>query len=154
MSEYKRPISLMDFEIAVHDLPDQELGSILENLHVSISRLIQSNELMQSLMDKEKKKIEKTHIAEGEVAGEEKEDDGDDNDDEFDTPTKDDIKIYLDSISENGVVIENQQARCRIIENELELRNLPSSRPQDTQHRSSQNSNDVQISTDNEQIAL
>ena len=144
----------MDFEIAVHDLPDQELGSILENLHVSISRLIQSNELMQSLMDKEKKKIEKTHIAEGEVAGEEEEDDGDDNDDEFDTPTKDDIKIYLDSISENGVVIENQQARCRIIENELELRNLPSSRPQDTQHRSSQNSNDVQISTDNEQIAL
>lgn len=147
MSEYKRPISLMDFEIAVHDLPDQELGSILEKLHVSISRLIQSNELMRSLMDKEKKKSE--NIAEGEVAGED-----DDDDDEFDTPTKDDIKIYLDSISENGMVIENQQARCRIIENELELRNLPSSRPQDTQHRSSQNSNDVQISTDNEQIAL
>lgn len=146
MSVYKRPISLMDFEIAVHDLSDQELGSILEKLHVSISRLIQSNELMQSLMDKEKKKCEETHIADGEVAEE---------DDEFDTPTKDDIKIYRDSISENEVVIENQRARCRIIENELELRNLPSSRPQDAQHyRSLQNSNDVPISTDNEQIAL
>lgn len=153
MSEYKRPISLIDFEVAVRELSDEELSTILGKLHVSISRLVQSNELMQKLMDKEKKKSENLHLSEEIVLedGQEAEEDADSDGDEFDTPTKEDIQIYIDSISENKLVIDNQKARCHIIENELELRHLPKSQPQMGQETGHRSTNDLMISTDNDQ---
>lgn len=153
MSEYKRPISLIDFEVAVRELSDEELSTILGKLHVSISRLVQSNELMQKLMDKEKKKSENLHLSEEIVLedGQEAEEDPDSDGDEFDTPTKEDIQIYIDSISENALVIDNQKARCHIIKDELEMRHLPKSQPQMSQETGHHSANNLMISTDNDQ---
>lgn len=112
MSEYKQAISLVDFQLAIKDSSDEQLHIILGKLQTSIGRLIESNELMQRLMNKEKKEKAESRSE-------------DDEDDEFDPVTDHDIKIYCESIKENELVIENQKDRCQIIEEELNIRNLP-----------------------------
>lgn len=106
MSEYKRPISLVDFEIAIKDISDEELKLINKKLEVSIRRLQESNELMENLMDKEKRETLLNQ------------------DNEFEIPTDEDIKIYKDSINENKNVIENQNSRCKLIADELQNRGI------------------------------
>lgn len=112
MSEYKQAISLVDFQLAIKDSGDEQLQTILEKLITSISRLEESNQLMRKLMNKEQKEKKEGSGSEGE-------------EDEFNPVTDDDIKIYKESIKENEFVIQNQQDRCRIIEEELGIRNLP-----------------------------
>ncbi|TID21145.1 hypothetical protein CANINC_003425 [Pichia inconspicua] len=111
MSEYKQAISLVDFQLAIKDSSDEQLHSILQKLQTSISRLEESNQLMEKLMNKEQR--EKV------VSGSE------DDEDEFNPITDEDIKIYTESIRENKFVIQNQKDRCKIIEEELNVRNLP-----------------------------
>lgn len=144
MSEYKQAISLVDFELAIRDSSDEQLSFILGKLETSIARLEDSNELMEKLMNKEQKQR----------AGSGSEED---EDDEFDPVTNDDVKIYVESIRENKLVIENQISRCKIIEDELNNRNLPVSSNNFTDIKKSVNvseypsfDNGIPISTDND----
>lgn len=150
MSEYKQPISLVDFEIAIKDTSDNELLKIKNNLLVSIQRLKDSNKLMANLMNKELHNKQKNKIII--------------DDDEFNIPTDDDIKIYTDSINENNLVIENQSKRCGIINDELKIRNLSSKNDNDIAatatfdaHKHSLPDlmpNSIPISTDNDDSSL
>ncbi|CAI8507356.1 hypothetical protein CAS74_002418 [Pichia kudriavzevii] len=142
MSEYKRPISIIDFQLAIRDSSDEQLALILERLENSVARLKDSNELMESLMKKEKKQN---------YDGEE--------DDEFGPVTEDDVKIYRDSIAENMVVMNNQQERIEILREELKNRNLhrqvplddsASDRPFQGMSPNKYDSTTIPMSTDND----
>jgi hypothetical protein len=143
MSEYKQPISLMDFGIAIHESSDEQIHQIHERLQVSLHRLAESNKLMKRLMDKET-------AAKG-VKGDNEEND----DEEFNPVTEDDIKIYTESIAENERTIANQIERCKIIEEELGVRNLKVRHPQldevnDSTFPPSSEKPALPISTDND----
>lgn len=144
MSEYKRPISLIDFQIAIRELSDSDLDSIFHKLQNSITRLVDSNNLMQNLMDKEKNKGNKEFDYK-----EEEEDD----DDEFNPVTDNDIEIFINSINENKIVIDNQLQRCEIIKNELDIRNMPVNTHPDIVKIKNDVSNSI-ISSDNDAIIL
>lgn len=142
MSEYKRPISIIDFQLAIRDSSDEQLALILERLENSVARLKDSNKLMESLMKKEKKQN---------YDGEE--------DDEFGPVTEDDVKIYRDSIAENMVVMNNQQERIEILREELKNRNLhrqvrlddsASDRPFQGMSPNKYDSTTIPMSTDND----
>lgn len=138
MSEYSRPISLMDFQIAIKDSSDEELHNILGKLRLSIHRLEESNKLMDSLMNKEKKHQEELG-----------------SDDEFGPVTEEDTKIYLDSINENLTVLRNQKERCNLINDELSYRNVkirmdePTTGPEPVGLETAKNP--IPISTDNDE---
>jgi hypothetical protein len=157
MSEYKRPISLIDFQIAIKDSSDKELFNILERLNNSITRLNDSNNLMEKLMNNELTEKDKKN---GKIII---------NSEELDIPTADDINIYIDSINENKLVINNQLQRRKLINDELSFRNLSNNNyntnnPNNKQLDSSKSPSSINypsfennltpLSTDNDEIVL
>lgn len=154
MSEYKKPISIVDFQLAIKDLSDGELKTIKQKLETSLFRLKESNELMEKLMKGEITSSSSASKSNTQDGGNDtgNGNDNDDDVDEFDEMeiNQNDINLFKESISENETVINNQQERIKSIDNELSYRTPLnySNASVDSTKKANSSSNDVNCDND------
>lgn len=106
MSSNSKPIRIEEFILAIKDLSDENLKSILSQLDNSITKLVESNETLAE-------EIETTKEAVSQLKA-----------DESHEELKQDLILYTETIEENNEVITNQKERVTELNKELERRGL------------------------------
>ncbi|CAH2353892.1 translation machinery-associated protein 17 [[Candida] railenensis] len=106
MSSNSKPIQIEEFILAIKDLSDENLKSILSQLDNSISKLVESNETLAQ-------EIETTKEAVSQLKPEESHEE-----------LKQDLVLYTETIEENNEVIANQKERVTQLNIELGRRGL------------------------------
>lgn len=106
MSAETKPININDFQIAIKDLSDENLHSIKNQLINSVSKLKDTNNILENeiISTKEKISILETNESHSQL--------------------KSDLELYSESIEENKIVIENQNQRLVALDEELKRRGL------------------------------
>ncbi|ODV58183.1 Tma17p ASCRUDRAFT_78091 [Ascoidea rubescens DSM 1968] len=112
-------IELRDFKIALPGLPNDRLYSLKKEVLNSINKLNNSNSLMEAEIKKLSSKLNSTsdNQLDNDLSP------LDDEDDDVKV-IKDDIRLYKESISENKIVLKNNQKRIDYLHAEISNRNL------------------------------
>lgn len=106
MSAETKPININEFQIAIKDLSDENLHSIKNQLINSISKLKDTDDILENEIIYTKEEI--SNLKERESHDQ----------------LKNDLDLYSESIEENKIVIENQNQRLVALNEELKRRGL------------------------------
>lgn len=106
MSAETKPININEFQIAIKDLSDENLHSIKNQLINSISKLEDTDDILENEIISTKGEI--SNLKESESHDQ----------------LKNDLDLYSESIEENTIVIENQNQRLVALNEELKRRGL------------------------------
>lgn len=120
MSSDSKPIDLNHFKLAILDLGDSNLISLKLQLENSISKLTETKTILDEeikiIMEKLKENTDNHNL-------------------------NDDLELYKSTISENDLVLSNQNERLITLNNELISRGLLKSDPKDKTDESKSNDN-------------
>lgn len=106
MSAETRPININEFQLAIKDLSDDNLMSVKDQLMNSVSKLLDTNSILETEIVSTKEQI--ANLKESDSHQE----------------LKDELQLYTESIEENQIVIRNQRERLRALNEELNKRGL------------------------------
>lgn len=106
MSSETRPININEFQLAIKDLSDDNLMSVKDQLMNSVSKLLDTNSILETEIVSTKEQI--ANLKESDSHQE----------------LKDELQLYTESIEENQIVIRNQRERLRSLNEELNRRGL------------------------------
>lgn len=101
-----KPIKIQEFTISLQSSSLDDLKVLKQEVETKLERILQSNELMEKLMNKE---IQSSPEYDS---------------DEFNELNDDDVKIYKDAIKENFFVLNNQRSMIEALDNEIKTREI------------------------------
>ncbi|CAK7903476.1 translation machinery-associated protein 17 [[Candida] anglica] len=113
MSSTTTPIAIDDFVLAIKDLSDENITSVKSQLLNSISKLTESNELLETEISTTKEAIAQL------------------NPDQSHQSLAEDLELYQESIEENKIVITSQRERVTALDAELTSRGLLSQKQEE-----------------------
>ncbi|GMM27613.1 hypothetical protein DAMA08_003290 [Martiniozyma asiatica (nom. inval.)] len=101
-----KPIKIQEFTISLQSSSLDDLKVLKQEVETKLERILQSNELMEKLMNKE---IQSSPEYDS---------------DEFNELNDDDVRIYKDAIKENFFVLNNQRSMIEALDNEIKTREI------------------------------
>ncbi|CAK7901119.1 translation machinery-associated protein 17 [[Candida] anglica] len=113
MSSTTTPIAIDDFVLAIKDLSDENITSVKSQLLNSISKLTESNELLETEISTTKEAIAQL------------------NPDQSHQSLAEDLELYQESIEENKIVITSQRERVTALDAEMTSRGLLSQKQEE-----------------------